>query len=250
MGLLDFMNAILIFPPAVAIILLSGIVSLATSVVYKYTTDQKLLKQIKDDIKRMQGEIRTTKEPGKAAELQKEVMKRSMRQFNSSTKSTLITIIPLFLIFGWMRAHMAYEPVMPGEDFTTTVHFKTAASLLQNVSLEASPGLAILSKDAQQTSWRLRSEKEGTYQLAYSFGNEIYRQDAIVTSKFLYANPVLTSANGIKKDSEIQKITVDLKSLHPFGNFKLLGWMPGWLATYIISSLIFSMLIRKWLKLS
>ena len=53
---------------------------------------------------------------------------------------------------------------------------------------------------------------------------------------------------GIKKSSTIDMITVDLKPLQPFGDFSLLGWKPGWLATYIIFSLAASILVRKWLK--
>ncbi len=251
MGMLDFMNVVLIFPPAVAIVLVSGLVSMVTSLVYKFTTDQKLMKQIKDDIKRLQGEMRSEKEPVKAAQMQKEVMRHSMRQFSSSTKSTLITLVPLFLLFGWMSSHLAYEPIIPGEEFTATLHFKTASSLQQNASLEVSEGLTILGKDVQQsfTRWRLRGEKEGTHRLTYKFGDEIYGQDAIVTSKFIYANPVLDSSKGIKKGSAIDKITVGLKSLKPFGDFSLFGWKPGWLATYIITSLAFSMALRKLLKL-
>ncbi len=251
MGMLDFMNFVLAFPPAIAIVVVSGIVSLVTSLAYKFTTDQKLMKQIRDDIKRLQGEMRSEKEPGKAAQLQKEVMKHSMRQFSASTKSTLITLIPLFLLFGWMSAHLAYEPVMPEEEFTATVHFKADAAPMQNATLEASDGLTILSKEVQKsaTTWRLKGEKEGDYKLIYGLGEETYGQAVVITNKFEYADPVLTSSNGIKKESAIEKITVDLKSLRPLGDFKLFGWAPGWLATYIITSLAFSMLLRKLLKL-
>ena len=254
MALLDFMNAILVFPPAVTIILISGVVSLVTAIVYKYTTNQTILKQIKDDIKRLQGEIRATKEPGKAGELQKEMMKHSMKQMSSSTKSMFITLIPLLLLFGWMRGHLAYEPIMPGEEFTTTANFAAAGLPVGNITLSASEGMKMLSADAQEikggdVSWRLKADNEGSYQLTYSFGNEIYKQDVIVTEKSAYDNPVLDKSNGIRKDSALQKITVNLLSIRPLGGISLFGYMPGWLATYIITSLIFSMLVRKWLKL-
>jgi uncharacterized membrane protein (DUF106 family) len=34
----------------------------------------------------------------------------------------------------------------------------------------------------------------------------------------------------------------------PLGAFSLLGWHPGWLGTYIILSLIISLLLRKVMK--
>ena len=259
MGLLDFMNVVLILPPAAAIILISAFVSFVTAVVYKYTTDQKLMKQVKEDIKRLQGEIRATKEPAKAAGMQKEMMKHSMKQMSSSTKSMFITMIPLLLLFGWMSGHLAYEPIMPGEEFTVTAQFDQnnpngdTKARVTNITISASEGMEVLSPASQVfgsgVTWRLKAEKEGNYQLTYDYGYEIYRQSVIVTKKFVYADPILSKSNGIKKGSQIEKIIVGLKSLQPFGDFSLFGYKPGWLATYIVSSLIFSMLVRKWLKL-
>ena len=254
MALLDFMDIVLNLPPAAAILVISVVVSFVTTVVYKYTTNQKLLKEIKDDVKRMQAEARASKEPGRAAQLQKEMMKRSMQQFSSSTKSMLITLVPLFLLFGWMSANMAYEPVKPGEEFTTTTHFAKSASLFgSSTTLSTSEGLEILSGATQEVkggtvTWRLRGEKEGSYKLTYALGNETYALTVLVTEKFRYENPLLAKGKGIKKGSEIDRITIDVKPLQPFGEFSLLGWHPGWLASYIIFSLAASMLARKWLK--
>lgn len=259
MALLDFMNALFALPPAVSILAISVAVSVATTVIYKYTTNQKLLKEMKENVSRMQAEIRTTKEPGRAAQLQKEMMGHSMRQLNASTKSMLITIIPLFLIFGWMRANLAYDSLAPGEEFTTTAYFAKAveqngsALALGNITLSASRGMEVLSDPSQEVkgrsvSWRLKSPDEGTYKLTYGIGNETYSLNALVTQKFRYENPLLTKPKGIMKTSMVERITVDLKPVQPFGSFSLFGWKPGWLATYIIFSLAASMLARKWLK--
>ncbi len=252
MALLDFLNFILKLPPAVGILLISVFVSAVTTIVYKYTTNQNALKEIKERIKAMQAEVRSSKDPARIAELQKEMMKMSMRQLSSSTKSTLITIIPLFLLFGWMQAHMAYSPVIPGEEFTTTAYIaKTAGQA--NITLTADEGMDVLNGETQQAKgnaavWRLKSEKEGTYHLEYKFGDELYARTVVVTNELRYENPVLTKSNGIRKNSDLLKISVDLKPLRPFNELSVFGWKPGWLATYIILSLVFSMLARKWLK--
>jgi len=258
MSWFDFMNVVLSLPPAAAILLISAVVSFVTTLVYKHTTNQKMLKELKDEVKRMQAEARSATEPGRAAQLQKEMMKKSMQQFSSSTKSMLITLIPLFLLFGWMQSNLAYTPLKPGAEFTTTAYFDKSAS--GNITIAAGEGLTVLTGPAQEikggsATWRLNGEKEGTYDLAYSFGNELYKRSVIITNGFKYASPLLTkskpfgsSASTIKKDSMIQRISVDLRPLRPFGNIAFFGWQPGWLATYIIFSLVTSMLIRKWMK--
>lgn len=259
MALLGFMDILLSFPPAVAIIIISLFISVVTTLVYKYTTNQAQLKELKEEMKRMQAEIRATKEPGRAAQLQKEMMGKSMKQLNASTKSMLITLVPLFLIFGWMGSHLAYQPVLPGEEFTTTAYFAKEAvqnasvPALGNITLSASEGLEILSAPSQEAraaavAWRLKGDREGVYRLTYGFGSETYSLNAVMTRGFKYENPLLAKSNGIKKASVIDKITIDMKPLRPFGNFSLLGWHPGWLATYIIFSLAASILARKLLK--
>ena len=36
-----------------------------------------------------------------------------------------ITIaIPIILIFGWMNSHLSFDPILPGQDFTTSVIFE------------------------------------------------------------------------------------------------------------------------------
>ena len=258
MGMLDFLNIILNLPPLAAILVISIAVSAITTVIYKYTTNQKLLKEIKDDVKNMQAEIKSTKEPARAAQLQKEMMKRSMQQFSSSSKSMLITLIPLFLLFGWMQTHLAYSPLMPGDEFAATAHFVSGTE--GNITITATEGLNILTNPVQEikggkATWRLKGEKEGAYRVSYNFGNEVYTQNVLLTNKFRYESPILTKSKRlgspgelIKKDSRIERIVISLKSLQPFGDLALLGWKPGWLATYIILSLIASMLLRKWLK--
>ncbi len=252
MGWLDFLNIVLNLPPLAAILVLSVIISAVTTVVYKYTTNQKVMKEIKDDVKRMQAEIRTTKEPGRAAQLQKEMMKRSMQQMNSSWKSMLVTIIPLFLLFGWMQTHLAYNPISPGEEFTATAYFAQEAE--GNITLSATKSLNILTEPVQEikggkAAWSLKGEKEGSYTLSYSFENELYTQNILVTNEFRYESPILAKPKSIKKDSRVERIVINLKSLQPFGDVALLGWKPGWLATYIIFSIVTSILFRKWLKI-
>ncbi|MBI2580388.1 DUF106 domain-containing protein [Candidatus Woesearchaeota archaeon] len=255
MGLLDFLNIILNLPPLAAILVISIAVSVVTTVIYKYTTNQKLMKGIKDEVKSMQAEIRSTKEPGRAAQLQKEMMKKSMQQMNSSWKSMIVTIIPLFLLFGWMQAHLAYSPLMPGEEFTATAYFVPGTE--GNITIaatEGTEGLNILTEPVQEIKdgkaiWRLKGENEGAYRLSYSFGDELYAQNVIVTDKFGYESPILAKSKGIKKDSRVERVVIGLKPLQPFGEVALLGWKPGWLATYIIFSIIASMLLRKWLKI-
>jgi len=52
----------------------------------------------------------------------------------------------------------------------------------------------------------------------------------------------------IVKEDGVKSITIYYKPVKIL-NLYIKGWKLGWLGSYIVFSLIFSMLIRKWLKI-
>lgn len=244
------MNVFLKLPPLASIFAISVVVSLISTLIYKFTTNQKLMKEIKDDIKRLQAEAKA--DPAKAGHLQKEMMKSMHKQFSASMKSTLIFFVPAILIFTWMGSHLAYEPISVGDEFTSTMKFTPGVA--GQALLSAEGGLQLLSNQTLAVGngavvWRLKAIEGGTHKLAYSFGDELYSLSVLVTDEYKYENPVLARKKGLKENSAIERISVDLKSVNPFGDLSIAGWKPGWLATYLVFSLALSMVLRKLLKL-
>ena len=43
-----------------------------------------------------------------------------MKYMSHSFKPTLITIIPIFIIFGWMSHVFAFDSIHPNQEFTLT----------------------------------------------------------------------------------------------------------------------------------
>ena len=52
----------------------------------------------------------------------------------------------------------------------------------------------------------------------------------------------------IKDDAMLETITISNSKFTPLGSVSIFGWHPGWLALYIITSLICSIGLRKWLN--
>ena len=248
-------------PPAISIAIIAIAASTLVTIIYKYTTNQRALKELKESTKTLREQIKTAAGKQNAAEMQKKMMENTFKQFSYTTKAMLLTFIPLILVFTWVRGSMGYEPIRPGQEFTTTVQFSTASAAEKNISLEAAEGITVIKEEDEQDKdkWVLKADKEGLYELSYRYNEELYKRKIAVTSKFSYENPVLDKKAGgflgigaekqtIKPNSEIERITVDLQPLHPFGSLTILGWVPGWLATYIFFSIIASMLTRKIFK--
>ena len=234
-------------PPFWSILIISFVVTLVTTLVYKFTTDQKKMKKLKEDMKEYQKKIKelSKSDPQKAMSIQQEAMKQNMEYMKHSFKSTLYTFIPLILLFGWLSAHMAYYSILPNQPFNVSAYFAEGHAL--TASIASLPELEIIGNATQSISegksiWQLKGA-EGEYKLTLTYNNEAYEQRLIISSEHKYAPPEQKIAN-----SKLQKIVVGNKKIYPMGSINLFGWKPNWIWTYIILSLLLSIGIRKLLK--
>ncbi len=234
-----------------AIFIISLILTLIITLIYKLVTNQKLLKSLKEELKEMQKELKKLKDnPKKMMKKQKEMMSKNMEYMKHSMRSTLVTIIPVIVVFGWLNAHLAYQPLVANEPFNLTVDFSEVPSTQPEIKLPE--GITLLE------GYPKKSESTVLYSLNASPGN--YQAPAIVIE---YKNesceiPVYVASSGSEHEyyprvvncntEHIKKAEVYLKPLRPLGNLSIFGWHPGWFGTYIILSLILSMIIRKLLK--
>jgi len=231
-------------PPFWAILVISAFITVLVTVVYKYTTNQREMKQIKGDLKKYQKEMRETKDTKKLMVIQKKALDLNMTYMKSSFKSTLYTFIPIIIIFAWLNMHIAYYPIMPNTEFTITAQFGDGAH--GNITMNSTPELTILNGASQEivdnkATWKLKGDA-GEYQTSFDYNNEgPYTHSVLITPDNTYSVP-----EKLIQDSKLKKITNGNKAVQPFGeNFNLFGWHPGWLATYIVLSIGLSALLRK-----
>jgi len=91
-------------PPIAFIALVSAVLAIASTLVYKYMTDQALIKTIRADMKKYQAQMKEHKgNPEKVIEIQKQMMPLNSKLMMQTMKPMFITIIPFLLIFHWLR---------------------------------------------------------------------------------------------------------------------------------------------------
>jgi len=237
-------SPLLKLPSVLAIILLSFLISLIITLIYKYATDQNLMKQLKEEIKELQKELKELRnEPEKAMQVQKQVMQTNMKYMKQSFKSMIYTFIPIIIIFSWMNANFAYDPILPEQEFTTTVVFEEEVEGIIELSV---PEGIIVNGDAKKevegdmVKWVL-SGKEGEYLLEYIFDGKTYNKEVLI-SETKYKEPIKKVKGDILKSIEVEhkkKILITIPGV---------DWKIGWLGTYIIFSIMFSILIRRVIK--
>jgi len=255
MGFFSFLDPVLNFvfspllnlSPLLGIMIMSFLISLIIVIIYKYATNQSLMKQLKDEIKELQKQAKELKEePEKAMAVQKKAMQTNMKYMMQSMKATLITFIPIIIIFGWLQAHFAFVPILPDQDFSMTINFEEGVQ--GNVSVSVPDGIKILGSSVQKIENNKAvfsfNGKAGVYNsppIEFRYNNILYSKDVIITSGKEYVEPIKTIRGSETVDSIV---TSNEKNII----INLFGWGLGWLGSYIIFALIFSMILRKLLK--
>ncbi len=235
--------------PFWAIVVLAFVITLVITLAYKFFTDQNEMKRLKDkqnDFKQRMKELRSN--PDEMMKVQKEAMSTNMEYMKHSLKVTAITMIPILLVFGWMNAHLAFEPIYPGETFSVTASF--AEGVIGDAELVLDEGTTFADENddgkraVDAATWRLKSDA-GTHILEVKKGDVSQTKKVLITKQVMYEEPVENYPR-----SDIESITINYKELLPLGpDFSILGWHPGWLGWYIILSIVFSIGLRKVLKI-
>lgn len=229
-------------------------VSLLTTLVYKFTTDQTRLKQLKADMRRYQKKLSANKNnPEKALKIQKDMMKLNGELMRQSLKSTLYTFLPILLFFGWMQANLAFAPLLPNESFNVTVSFNEGVvdkallvlpdELSSNSSLSQVPLKGVI-------SWQIIGPS-GLYDASIQIGDEEHFFSILISDAIEYVDPV----NQVKDSSYIDTITLSNDKLRVFLTVPGLNSLPwiknlNWFWAYFLFSIIFSMTLRKVLKIA
>jgi len=234
-----------------AIFIISLLLTVVVTVIYKFVTNQKLLKELKDELKRLQKEVKQLKDdPKKMMKKQKEMMTKNMEYMQHSMRATLVTIIPVIIVFSWLNAHLAYEPLLAGEPFNLTVELTVTPEKPPEIELPR--GISLLEgypKKADNIVVFSLNASPGNYEappIVIRYNNESCQIPVYVAkspNEHQYYHPIIAC-----NTKHIKSVRVSLKPLKPLGNLSIFGWRPGWFGTYIVLSIILSTLIRKLLK--
>jgi uncharacterized membrane protein (DUF106 family) len=96
--------------PLTGVVVVAFVMTLLVTLIYKFMTDQEAMKNLKQEMKDLRKEIKlAAQDPVKMAELNKISMEKSMQQMKQSLKPTLITMLPLIFVLGWLKT--TYEPL-------------------------------------------------------------------------------------------------------------------------------------------
>ncbi|MBU2496442.1 MAG: DUF106 domain-containing protein [Nanoarchaeota archaeon] len=91
--------------PAVFVIIASLLIAVFITFIYKITTNQREMKELKDDLKNLQKRSKEHKgNTEKMLEIQKELASKNLEYMKHSFKPMIYTFLPIIIIFYWLSS--------------------------------------------------------------------------------------------------------------------------------------------------
>jgi len=244
----DIANWFMSLDYTIIIACVSIFATLLTTLIYKWVTDQKKLKESKVEMKKLQQEQKKYKDnPKKLMQVQQQMLEINMVMMKQSFKPMIYTFLPLILLFYFMSSSFAYYPLHANEPFTMTALISESfPDSLDAVNLTSIPATTIIrnvtyapsDKNTKGIQWIVTAPSEGNYSFLIESKTFKQTKDIVVTSEKKYAS-VMTDY----KDSQLQKLVIGNKEVTTFIGI-------NWIWTYILLSVISSLIIRKILNVA
>ena len=128
MNIIMTLTEVMTANPKVSIAVFSVIVTLISTLVQKWLTNQEHLKSLKARQKEIQKELKGCKDGKVMKELNGELMKLTGVMMKSSFKPMFVTIIPFLILFAWLRS--VFTPVMGASWIWYYLGFSIVASIV------------------------------------------------------------------------------------------------------------------------
>lgn len=244
-------------------IFISLLTGLFMLLVFRFTSNQEGIREVKDKIKAHLLELRLFKDSFSVSiRAQGNILRYNLKYIGYSAKPMLIMIVPLILIITQLNLWFGYQSLSPGQRVIVKVKLKEGINPLGiKLSIASSQGLEIETpplriEEEREIDWRLRADEEGTMDLVVIIDGERQSKELAISQKSLCRLSPSRVSKGIlaqllspgepplPSDSPIEAIEVG----YPSKNMNLLGWHIHWLIVYFALSIIFGFSLKGLFK--
>ena len=240
--------------PWIGMILISFLTGIMMLVVYRSTSNQEGIRQVKNKIKAHLLELRLFKDSlSISLRAQGKIFRYNLKYIGYSAKPLLVMIIPLILILIQLNLWFGYHSLAPGQKAILKAELEMNQSLLDTeFKIETSSGLVVETlplriEDKGEVNWRFQTEEAGIHELALTVnGQRIVKKVAVAQSPISKISPVKIRRNFIGEvfnpgeaplPGNIPVKSVEIK--YPSKPMNLFGWRIHWIIVYFALSIIF-----------
>jgi uncharacterized membrane protein (DUF106 family) len=287
---MDFLNTVLrglfdallfpfrTLPPIVGLVVVSLLTSVLMLLIFKRTSNQTAVEQVKRKIHAGLFEIRLFNDDFRAIlRAQWDIVRHNLGYIKLSLVPMLFMLPPVVLMIAQLQFHYGYAPLKAGDRAIVDVELAEGwdqggavpvsdRSGKPQVELQVPSGVtietpAVWSAADRTLSWRLRVDQPGNHALQVVVGDQtfdkmltddggrIVRRSPLRPGGSLLDKLLYPAEPGLPGDSPVASIALDLReAAMPVAG----GWsvdttlgMPGWMAIFFVLSIVFAFALRK-----
>ncbi len=250
--------------PLVGIAVISLIFGIVMLLVFKKTSNQDKLADVKRKIHAGLFEIRLFNDDfGAIMRAQGDILRHNLSYFGLSLVPLAWMIVPLFLIIAQLQFHYGYQGLEPGGQALVEVEIDTDSQERPQIQLEAPEGLEVEAGPMwiparNEVSWRISALEQGDYELTLTGSGDPITKSVRVSDRVVrrspnrvkgFFNQLLYPAEDPLPDATSIRV---INLSYPAGNAGFDGWENEltWMGLFFILSIVFALMLRKPLKVT
>jgi len=256
--------------PWIGMILISFLTALFMLFVFRFTSNQEGIRQVKNKIKAHLLEFWLFKDNlSLSFKAQGNILRNNLKYISYSAKPLLVMIIPIILIVTQLNLWFGYEALTPGQEAILKVKMEEGQNPLDiNLALEPSSGFDIQTppfriEEEEEINWRLQAREKGVHDLTLIVnGQRLTKKLAIAQRPLSKISPLKVRRNFINElvnpgesplPRDLPIKTIEVK--YPAKSMNLFGWsipwlwkIPAWVIVYFVLSIIFAFVFKGMFK--
>jgi len=239
------------------ILICSLITAILFLLIFRYTSNQKVIKETKNRIRAHLLEIRIYKDNfGVLFTAQKRILLNSLKYLKYALKPMLFMIVPVAIILIQLEGWFGYKPLKTGESAIITLKLtEDTNNNLKHIDIKSDKGISVetpplrLPKE-MEINWRVRANEAGEHNLIFDISGDKSRKSVIVSNGELRrVSRVATSSlwgsflnpgEEPLQNSLVKQIEVD----YPSRPILIFGWEFHWLLVFFVLTMIFGFALK------
>ncbi len=247
-------------PPAVSLWIVSALIGAAMLVIWKYTSNQDAIADVRARISANLLASRLFKDNlAVTFRAQRQILLQALRLMLYSIQPMLIMLVPFVLIMVQIGVRYEFKPLEVGEPIRVTVTMKNEGDVMGVGSrIELPPGITANANDPcrakklRTIDWRLTPAEAGDYVLVFGEGEDKVDVPIVVGSDRFERVSMMRGGSFI--DRLLYSTEPDVPHSSKFESVRvaydhrttpiLFDWELHWLLTLLILSIVFALLIK------
>jgi uncharacterized membrane protein (DUF106 family) len=244
-----------VLPGWLSATLVSAITGVLLLVVFKYTSKQRAIKRVKDDIKANLLALKLFKESASVALLaQASILRAALKLLVLALVPMLVMVVPVLLILGQLSLWYQARPLGVSEDAIVTLKLGDVESSRPDVRLEPTDAVEVLVgpvrvRSEHEVCWKIQARQPGHHRLVFTTGNQSGDKDLVIGDRFTRVSSLRPAQNLIdvvlypaekpfNRDSPIQSVAIDYPTRSSWTSGTDL-WVVYWFAVSMVSGFAF-----------